>query len=433
MNRKRIFTVFVAVAIAGMLMALPYESNGFVFTAGVVTGVAITLGMALLYNWLTDKESKTNVVVADTNATNIKNSIMDYFTRQDEIYNTLQNNHENIVALLEKSKLSWERLAEQKAVDIINRTTWDEYCENYVTEEFDSYVKNILLAQMYDYLNFVGDIALTLNSLTNKDIKTGGGGISLLVDTDGGNFYMRNVTLKLEIGGITADEQYNSAMFVSNLSTLQNKSLSSLFSYEWWFWWQNHEDKKLRSRDYVFKVGDYYTDDTGSHVVEKIQIKISNDTTSLTYTITSTERYEISFDDLENAYNEIRLAIINSAQTYWEYLHSLGYYNATDVPDNLIPVYPDVWLHDFWDLLNVTEFNESFALYYALMQQLLEQLNNQLQQNNTEPINWTTLDIGNFTGKKANITLCEASATNGNINVIIDADLCYIIPYQDLT
>ena len=148
------------------------------------------------------------------------------------------------------------------------------------------------------------------------------------------------------------------------------------------------------------------------------------------------EGYNIKFNEylslLSTSYNTIRTDMINNAQSYWTYLKNLGYNNASEVPEDLIPVYPDVLLDNIEALGNLTG-NETFAMYYAIMQQLTEQLNDMIANNQTGNITWDDIMLGNFTGKQANIILQEATATTGTGTVLVNG-WAYIIPYeQDLT
>ena len=436
MNRKRFFTVFVAVAIAEMLIALPYESNAIPPIVVFGIGLAVGIGGTLLYNWLTDKGEKENVIIDDFN--NLASYVNSYKAKMKDMLETTIAHWENFVNMTERQSLYWQRIAERKVIDCINKTTWDETIENYVCLEFDEYMANLTKVYLMDIANIVEDWRFELNGRLAYEPS----------DTN----YKINVWIPYSD---TAWDVYAKLEHDGN---------------DWVHWYVNKVEVGVTgySSNFTKVVGEVYiTDDINASNIKdfystnrKMQFKVYADggtSTWLDYCMfASTADYSIRehilgetgtyifwkfadvnlnsiFGELKTVYNDIRNAMINSANAYWNYLHSLGYHNITDVPEDYIPVYPDVWLDDFYNLLNVTDYNESFALYYSLMQQLLEQLNEQLQQNNSEPINWTTLDIGNFTGKKANITLCEASATNGNVNVIVDADLCYVIPYQDLT
>ena len=187
--------------------------------------------------------------------------------------------------------------------------------------------------------------------------------------------------------------------------------------------------------DYVFNSAK-----AGGTPSDRFKIFFTDGTTTEEYIITlhggQQYRYATStfFNNFASVYNNIRQHMITSANNYWNYLHSLGYYNLTDLPEDYIPVYPDVTLDDLMNIANVSDYNETFPIYFAMMEQLTEQLNNAVANNESGAIDWRTLDIGNFSGKKAKITLREATATAGNGTIIINNHLCYIIPYEkDLT
>ncbi|MCD6481674.1 MAG: hypothetical protein J7L31_05325, partial [Thermoplasmata archaeon] len=131
-----------------------------------------------------------------------------------------------------------------------------------------------------------------------------------------------------------------------------------------------------------------------------------------------------------DVYNTIKDNMIADANAYWNYLHSLGYYNLSDLPEDYIHVFPDVFLPNM-DLLGNLSMENFTALYNAIMAQLAQQL----ADENITNITWDNFKIGDYVGKTANITLKRVTnTTSGDGEVIIDKHYCYVIPLEsDLT
>ena len=415
----------MAVGIAGMLLSLPYESNAIEpVTLTIIGASLISFGVGLLIGYLADKNAENNVFL-DT-MDNTFDNLESYKDKMHNVYKTIVSHFSNTIRYYDNSELYFTRVAEKEVMEYLDEENWTTEIENAVCEELDNFTVNVINGMIISITNWVADWVFELNGL--KEYSGDG-----YIKVEMGSTLMIKSTNQREITTCTI------GLSNIDLETSQINQSVATISYEQFNLTKIREFYGLSSTNIVFKFKNdnndqvSFTDKVFS--VEGTGTGIQGIIDGQIHRSLSLGGYEFGqyIDDIHSSYKNIRQNVINSAQSYWNYLHSLGYHNITDVPETYVPVYPDVFLYDFLNLLNISEYNESFAVYYALMEQLLEQLNEQLEQNNSEPINWTTLDIGNFTGKKANITLCEATPTNGSTSIIIDADLCYIIPYKDLT
>jgi len=462
MNRKRIFTVFMAVAIAGMLIALPYESNAILpFVAGLVAGACFGIGSMLLWNWLTDKTEDTQTTY-EINKTIYLNQWAGFFEDMENMFKTTETHFLNQLSLYNQTKLAWVRYAEREVINYLDKTNWTTDIEENITKEFDNLTRQMIISFAKDYGNILADFVHEIYQFNNWTLSDtypdlfffiGDAGVAnanwgvyngqLWGNNKQGKFYIYvndNAINLLNIGWENMSKIgdlyfYNDTLYTKTVSDLLNDKL--IFGcYDMGVFIGSTKGCHYFDTFLVDNTGysdvDTTTGTTGlPQAAQIVYGSLWGDYDKYNY-----EGYNIKFNEylslLSTSYNTIRTDMINNAQAYWTYLKNLGYDNASEVPEDLIPVYPDVLLDNIEALGNLTG-NETFAMYYAIMQQLTEQLNDMIANNQTGNITWDDIMLGNFTGKQANIILQEATATTGTGTVLVNG-WAYIIPYeQDLT
>ncbi|OYT62035.1 hypothetical protein B6U81_01750 [Thermoplasmatales archaeon ex4484_30] len=468
--RKKILVGVVAVGIAAMLVALPYESNAFAWLAlgvGIGIGVAVGVGSSILYHWLTDKSDKHNVdYVVDENANAYINNWKSYLSHWENVVSMTNMNSNNYVNLYSGLKLYWTRIAERNVIDVLNYTNWTKAKENMSAfVEFNNFTKSIVNNILSQYALIYGDLTHEFNGMCNitfddtskyayvqwrgsgalctaEFIKTGQWyygswnkhnitKIHMFLDKTSWAYYYSlndngylNATNIKEIMLNTSDGISISIRNMSN-TDLENMLTDAgnvhvcvafvLNNNKMWIAF----DTFLRKMMYN-KVADASC---------SINICYHNLTAGKTYSYSSSMSIKEWVSSLSNAYEEIRDAMDLNAHTYWTTLHNMGYYNASDVPANLTLPLPDVYLQNFDRLGNMSS-DDALAFYYAVMRQLEDELNNLIENNETGNVTWNNISIGNFSGNKVNISLQKVNADGSSITTYFDGHWCYVIPYE---
>ena len=167
--RKKILVGVVAVGIAAMLVALPYESNAIVPIVALGIGIAIGVGGTLLYNWLTDKNEHSNVIYRP-NWSAVADEIQSFFSKKDEQYNQMVNDIQAMVEIYDNTDLYFQRVGEKLAINLLNHSTWGENETNYVCAEFDNFTKSLYMKILMNYIKKQGLYSFMKSMGTSTDL-----------------------------------------------------------------------------------------------------------------------------------------------------------------------------------------------------------------------------------------------------------------------
>lgn len=426
---------------AGMLLALPYESNAII---GIVVGASlISFGIGLLIGYLAEKNAENNVHI-DYNASIIGDRYESYFEKWREIGNNTDGMQYNLMNLSEMAKLYFQRIAERRAIDIVDKMAWNETLEDYVAQDFDNYTKQLLEAYLIQDTNYIYDLIVELNSLADyefdntnsfaKGSRSASGGTLIEWGTfynSGWKHYVISENYLYFDDGYTYTRKIldnnETAFYILNVSH-PNFNIKEFFSSgkDLTIKWVDDNpatggDHYVRTNkiftgtnDYPFKI--YYRNDLGK-----------------TWNYRLDDKYQVNlgqkYDDLRIMYNNLRQVIVNSAYSYWNWLHEMGYYNQSEIPDDYIPVYPDNWLENI-NLLNMTN-EEAHAFFMSIMKQFWEQMNERIENNQTDPVTWDDIVVGNFSNSTMfRITYRKANFTLGDGDIIINNTWAWIIPLE---
>ncbi len=451
MNRKRIFTVFVAIAIAGMLIILPYETNA-VDSFIAVMGFEVSLGLlSYIYDWLTDRHTSDNIQY-DVNATVYINQWKAKFDGIENELATVENFANNEVEMLKQQNLFWVRYAERKAVEYLNYDTWTTDIEENITKDFDNYVYNLSLSIMNEYLNILHELVFEINQMAGYTFSSTSQGAQMRVWALSGDiFYIgkwyssgwqNNKIGKAYI--LWGSNAVNTTELIYNITggkvikTLGNCSLiitnttniSALLGSGIYITFNDLAKQftiRCKGDTFFTPYWMFVAPSTNSYENdEKIEIIYNNGSVSKTVAWNYTGGFSWKVE-MQNVYETIKNNMIVNAHAYWQYLKDKGYNDVSEVPEDEIPVYPDILLDNI-DALGNLSFDDAMVLYYSILSQL----------NNTDLLNKTNLTdsdfiIANYTGKVANITLLKWTGLD-TYTTLIDAHRCYILPFKnDLT
>jgi len=454
MNKKRIVTVGLAVAVAFLVVSVPYTQNSEAISGAVAFGVggiglglSFVLGVLVGHNILKSKSDSNNVEY-DT-WTKTRENFQSYFTKAHDNFAWLTNSWRNQINIFNESRLYYERVGEKRVTYAISNTTWNTTIEDYVCKPFDDAVANLTYILLTDYANLFGDILYEINGFI-ATTPTSDGMLSFdFYDPSDSTYHILSRLwvssgsvddrtymeyIKIAFDGISTgydlyinhsfgSDSYgdvyivNSTDLQNNIKAIMNISANPIktiwkgqgyanaISYSGYNFLPTSGANKMRMSDlggYHYDVGTYDTLDT-------------------------------AFKNLQDVYNSIRNDIILNAHAYFDSLHNAGYYNTSDIPPDNIPIYPDIYMDGLTGMLNLTNesLNETSALWNAVLHQLMDQLNEQLGNNDSTPINWTDIDVGDIEGKKARLTLTHVtSQLDGSGDVYIANHTCYVIPYE---
>ncbi|MCD6481916.1 MAG: hypothetical protein J7L31_06580, partial [Thermoplasmata archaeon] len=133
----------MAVGIAGMLIAMPYESNAVIgaIALGVIAG-ATAFGLGYYLGYISHKSDETKTIYY-VNATTYTNQWKNIFETWDNIINTTLAGVNNTIDMVELQNNFWVRVAENNVLQYLNKTTWDSSIEENITKDFDDYMFNL--------------------------------------------------------------------------------------------------------------------------------------------------------------------------------------------------------------------------------------------------------------------------------------------------
>lgn len=428
MNRKRLFTICIAIAIAGMLIALPYESNAI--GVGAVIG-AFVVG-AIIGHWLWHNAHHNVVYTGDADAyreawndklENIKNQVVQ-ITKQ--IQNTIE--------VFNQTDLYYVRYAERKALEHLDEENFSDFQDELIdileNDTKHLYVNSLkqLLCPLQELEAEMGALAtgyirdkiyLVSGSWTYPDIATSDKSAELYIvvnpDMQGKAESWHNwlqsktaycslgadLILNVDFENITADELLTkNVYFIIDAYDVSSKAIV----HTQFFWGGT-------------SYGNSGVDISKAYISPHIGGQYGNG-----------YNYKQMFswiNKLKSVYESIKDNALTNANALWSYYKSLGYTNISQIPDDEIPVFPDVVLDNVEAIGNMS-YADAYTIYIAFLRSLA---NSTLLNQST--ITWQDVRIANFSGKVANITLVWANATENETKFTGNA---YIIPLeQDLT
>ncbi len=429
MNRKRLFTICIAIAIAGVLIALPYESNAI--GVGAVIG-AFVVG-AIIGHWLWHNAHHNVVYTGDADAyreawndklENIKNQVVQ-ITKQ--ICNTIE--------VFNQTDLYYVRYAERKALEYLDKENFSDF-EDELINILDNDTKNLYLNSLKQLLCPLQELKSEMGALATGYIKekiylvsgywkypslaVSDGSVAKLYivvnpawqsSANGWHSWLESQTpyysmgadliLNVDYENITADELLNKPIrFI-----IDGKDFSDYVVVHTQFFWGGA----------FYQTGE--VDISKAYISPYIGGQYGN-----------SYNYKQMFswiDKLKSVYESIKDNALTNANALWSYYKSLGYTNISQIPDDEIPVFPDIVLDNVEAIGNMS-YADAYTIYIAFLRSLA---NSTLLNQST--ITWEDIKIANFSGKVANITLVWANATENETKFTGNA---YIIPLeQDLT
>ncbi|RLF46065.1 MAG: hypothetical protein DRN29_05630 [Thermoplasmata archaeon] len=480
MNRKKLFTVLVAVGIAGMLITA--EQNE-AFIVPLLIGAGIGFGIAILLEHL-DKDNSKNIQY-DYHASTYANAIKGRLEDINNNYRTAYANAQNMINILNTTSIFWSRLAEHKVAGYVNYTNWT-LCKDKVLYELDKNITSMFFAIWNTYaLNdlelqdellrgmendyqdedehyIVADARFYTNGtlyenkiLCKKSATENLDNFALTFDFDFnetydsdsdfiGKWYILWLKVLKEDASLTIkhdgnietigykDGIVNISDFV-NITSLNNHahiyivgvkisdykdiyySSISNFTYMHYKWTGiNYRVENERGHfDYDGVLDDGY--------YHKLYISVSNASgySSSFYFAFDSDIWKWMADFFKTA-RQIRETVEINAYNQWQYYHSKGWYNTSDIPADELPIFPDLYFPN-WQTLGNLSLNDTLAIYYSILAQL---------QNQTL-INESLLDSDDFkfsgAGIIANISLKNIDSATWDI---IDKHRAYIIPIE---
>ncbi|HEC76051.1 MAG TPA: hypothetical protein ENI33_02185 [Thermoplasmatales archaeon] len=456
MNRKKIFTVFVAIGVAGMLIALPYETNAIGVLGGIIIGTLIGTTAMLIYDWLNKENAQDNVEYSYS-ASEYKAAWQDKIEYIKNSIALWRNHTLNLVNVTENTNLYWVRYAERKSLEYLDKENWSEV-EPHVLEEFKNFIEDLYNTSKSELLLIFKELSYELNAMQNLSLSGSdyvglyGYEASTLVDKyfSTEDFMDDNHRIFLILddkgtSGYTFEMLEN--FYLLNISYIENNSYTCFYDDYIVCLEENTTDiEDMLQFNLKFMLKDFYngeyivfplwhfgqTENDYSYVYSSsgktnkdIDTKIEIDLDGTTYFY-----FEIIvpnvFDDIVDVYNTIKNNMVINAQTTFETYSEL-YDNISEMPEDEIPIFPDVVLDNIEALGNLTVDN-ALPLFYMI----LNQLSNSTLLNYTE-ITDMNLTVPNYVGKIFNITV-KKWTDEINYTILVNSSLCYILPQEkDLT
>lgn len=436
----------MVVAIAGMLVALPYESNAVV---GAVVAGAIVAGIIFALGYYIGQHASSNTPAYTTNYEAYRENWNATITDFGNMFRTWQTEFSNTLSLMNATSLYWQRLAEHEAVKYVNYSTWNSSIEEQILNDigFYEWANNYTAGFLHhlglifrDIVYEIKGITATEDGLVSTRVNYGTSWYVLLsgdkkVDVDarlvfGGDASvfppsLDNYVEYEDLGNGVKIYIYNTTEKLYELANDQNVACYVKFyndshgSYKAWF------SGLFGGKLYY----GYNWDGTGWGPNTDANEKY-NRTKIVVNGISTLEfgwiRKEITdyFAQLYGIMNTIRTNALQSAQLTWDtYRNVYGYTNYSDIPADKLPVFPDFYLN--FDALKNLSFDDMRALWYSI----LAQLNDETIFDKTN-VTDEDLRITDYKGKIANITLMHVINDTAH-EVIFDRHRCYLFAYKD--
>jgi len=479
MNKKRFVTVGLAVAVAFLVVSVPYAQNSdaIIGTVAALIGIAAATSILANYvydNWIAKNKQDSTSPAYTTDYKNYlaqwNNTISNtkYLLDRDEI------TANNMLNVLNSSKLFFVRGGEYLAMDVLNASTWDTYCENYVIQGFNDYMLNFTntitvpyVVDMYDFLKTCQDIEVTNdgnikvvfmdtshNPARNSPIAYGNLDnrlVSVFVLNDD-KYYWDIIP-----GTITDTTAWQFTEMKDAITHLENNDgtykmvyrETDAFNTTYGVAFENTTDL-TDYLDFIPKLLIHEIFNNGTYDLY-ICFNMTNYHNIWYYTAyNSAYQYEyghggsieayvngnysepLSINDyiewdntLVNLYSSIKSDILINANSIWQTYKTAGYGNKSDIPPDEQVLFPDIALGDADALGNVT-YNDSFPIWAAAM----NSLSNSDLLNSSE-ISWDDVTIADYSGKIVNLTLTKyANTTNiSDKTILINSERCYVMPH----
>ncbi len=360
----------------------------------------------------------------------INNSVASYFVKTDNLYRSMVNHQYNDIAIFNLTDLTYIRYGEKRVIDMLNYSEWNENIENYVCYKFDNDTKNIYFLFLSELFNWLGDVALTLNNITNADI---GNGKDIYIFNGADRDDFKDVKMMVKIGNVTVNEKWNDYLYVSNSTILKQYSTRELLDMPIQVKLYKDNETYSEWNDYLFKDATFHYP---NYIYKHYDVKIGIDNGTKECIFNAGQyNWKVNLDSikaLKNVYEQIRNEIILHAHVYWQDLKNHGWNDASDIPSNYVPVYPDVVLYDLIYLLNVTDYNIALTFFYVLVYNMIYWINYYIENNITGVIDWHEVDVSNISGISFDVTIKNATSDNGNGNIIVNGYV-YLLPYHNAT
>jgi len=439
--RKKILVGIVAVGIAVMLVALPYESNAIVPLVGLALGLAVGgVVFGSLAWWITHKNNDDHVHFS-TNWTAYRNGWLAQWETWDNEIKTTSNYAKNTVNMLNNTDLYYIRYAERKGLEYLNVsnfTTIEDKVVELLDEDFKSTYKFIL----HTYLPILRDIYLEVNgiySLSTSDIRyvmVGGNAVTLSKSQEATRVLKWFIWIG-DYGNLSAstfDNDFNDEnKIIDNINDTkiiyhwdwQNDTLSAILQKPIWIVFC-----KADGTYYCVNANYFYNNVTvykrkGTIFEQGTQTGFSICTLDGSCAYWHPTRWDLNVirGSLYSTYDRIRNSAITESRTLWQTYKDAGYNDISQLPEDEIPIFPDIVMDNIEALGNMS-LEDAYALYWNM----LKQLPNAVLLNKTN-VTGNDFKIANYSGKIATITLIKANAT-AVMQTIIDKHKCYIIPLE---
>ncbi len=439
----------MAIGIAVMLVALPYESNAIapIIIAGAIAGSFVA---GLIAGYMIKKTS-TNSPRYTTDYSAYRNNWNATAQGWKNMFNMWHAHAMNTANMLNATRLYFQRLAERKAIEYVNYSTWNATLDEKLLEEtgFYDYAENVTLGFFHDLGLLFKDIVFEIHGIETTD----DGNISVVykygTETKPLDNGKRNtdVIARLWFGdddftseawNTTAYTKYEDLgngvwLMVENTSDVMDLIHAHVHMYLK-FYNVSHGYFYVRfSGLFSGKVsGKYYWDGTGWGEYQDSEEKGNrtlarvNGTNCMAWGWTEEEVNDV-FDILFSNLNEISAVMKQSGHLMWDtYRNNYGYTNFSDIPADLVPVCPDIALD--WENLKNLSYDDALALWYSILLQL-----DDWDLINKSRITDYDLNISDYKGKIATLTLRHLHNASAS-DLIFNKHKCYVFVYEkDLT
>jgi len=445
--KKKIWVGVIAVGIAVMLVALPYEANAIAPLVGFLIGTTVGAAVfGVLAGYLWGKNSVDHVEYS-TNWTAYRKGWQAQWETWDNEIKSVSSYATNTVNLLNNTDLYYVRYAERKGLEYLNVSNFTQV-EDKVIDLLNKDFKATYQYILYSYLPILRDIYLEVNGIkslsTNYVEYEAWKGTSIEPMAKSQNKYgipkwfiwigaysdLTYTNLQNDFNNVSRNVTCVNETKVVYHGDWQNDSLDTILSKQIWIVYYSNW-----STQYYCVNANYFYDDKdngGVTVYKRSSGSSAQDTYNGFAVFTSPDSTRVSWhptkwnlnairNTLKSSYDRIRNNAITESRTLWQAYKDAGYNNISQLPESDIPIFPDITL-DNLDALGNLSLPDAYALYWRLLQQLPYAV---LQ--NKSILTGYNLTIADYSGKIATITLIKANATTV-LATLINNHKCYILP-----
>ncbi len=456
MKFGRSLKIMLCLVVAFSLVSLPAQRSDAIVGVSIAAGLAIG-SFVTFYVCKAIMDSGGSV----SYQTPTWKFMEDWMAEGEDYRNNVdlcETNGHNMVEMLEGQNLYWQRVGERAVTDAVNHSTWDAYMRNVATEEFDRMIYNLTVdALLHPYTLTVTEMVVEANAMSDyagifpaPDCTAELRAVTAKQDLhnytlagawhDGDGWRTREMEAVVAFGPVSwGGSSYVPPGYVEPLPD-QNHTMFARVNYSRGLdvgsWLQNdlHVIYSVVDGSGAIKTQDNslsrMAEPQGgwdacpeSYRQENLSIQFNNGSAVNVSNLVWGGQALDWKPDLIGQYNRIRTNILNAAYSWWSYLRSQGYTNASEIPADMIPVYPDIAL-DNVDALGDISRDDAAAIYFSIMSQLDDQT---LIQNGT--LNPDDFKIGDYRGKMANLTIRYHH--DDTVETVVEDSLAYIIPYGE--